>query len=71
MDVLSSLEKEKTQLMSLWLAPLDSHLENSVGGDSSIKTLFFQLKKHDMAALKLLLNGNAWSLQSMAVTSVR
>ena len=32
---------------------------DSVGGYFSIKNLFFQLKKHDTEALKLLLNGNA------------
>jgi len=30
----------------------------SVGGFFSIKNLFFQLKKHDMEALKLLLSSN-------------
>lgn len=32
---------------------------DSVGGYFSIKDPFFQLKKRDMEALKLLLNGNA------------
>lgn len=35
---------------------------DSVGGCFSIKSLFFQLRKPDLEALKLLLNSNAWSL---------